>query len=297
MLLPDQKYSSLAQNEITYGNPGKVNVMTFKKIATGLSALLLAAAAAGAAAADTLAKVKEKGSVAIGVKADSKPWGYLDSGGNVIGMEIDLAQDIADRLGVKLETVIVQSSNRIQFLEQGRVDLLIATMYDTPQRRRVIDMVQPHYYSAATNVLARKGAGLSSWNDLKGKQVCGQQGSVYNKWIEMTYKANAMSLPTIEEAYAALRAGNCVGFVYNDLLLSMAAAEPEWADYEVPLESEDRQYHSIGIRKGESESEFGKLLSEAVTDWHRTGKLIELNAKWGITPNPYLKAANEKFGG
>src|SRR5690554_3377800 len=110
-----------------------------RKILTGISAILMATAWAGAAAADTLAKIKEKGSVAVGVKADSKPWGYLDSNGKVIGMEIDLAQDIADRLGVKLETVVVQSSNRIQFLDQGRVDLLIATMYDTPERRRVID--------------------------------------------------------------------------------------------------------------------------------------------------------------
>lgn len=272
--------------------------MTFglKKILTGISAILVATTWAGAVAADTLAKIKEKGSVAIGVKADSKPWGYLDSSGKVIGMEVDLAQDIANRLGVKLEPVIVQSSNRIQFLEQGRVDLLIATMYDTPQRRRVIDMIQPHYYSAATNVLAPKKVGLKSWKDLEGKQVCGQQGSVYNKWIEKTYKANAMSLPTIEEAYAALRAGNCVGFVYNDLLVSMAAKEPAWADYEVPLESEDRQYHSIGVRKGEAESELGKLLSETVIDWHRSGKLIELNAKWGVTPNSYLQDANKKYG-
>jgi len=271
--------------------------LQLRKIVTGISAVLLAATWAGAAAADTLAKIKEKGSVSVGVKADSKPWGYLDSNGKVIGMEVDLAQEIATRLGVKLEPVVVQSSNRIQFLEQGRVDLLIATMYDTPERRRVIDMIQPHYYSAATNILAPKKAGLKSWKDLEGKQVCGQQGSVYNKWIEKTYNAKAMSLPTIEEAYAALRAGNCVGFVYNDLLLSMAASEPGWADYEVPLESEDRQYHSIGVRKGEAESEFGKLLSQIVTDWHRSGKLIELNKKWGVTPNPYLQEANKKYGG
>ncbi len=268
-----------------------------KQIACGLSAIVMAAAMAGTASADTLSEIKERGKIAIGVKADSKPWGYYDPSGNVIGMEIDLARDVAERLGVELEPVVVQSSNRIQFLEQGRVDMLIATMYDTPERRRVIDMIQPHYYSAATNVLAPKSANLEAWTDLEGKQVCGQQGSVYNRWIEQTYKANAMSLPTIEEAYAALRAGNCVGFVYNDLLLSMAAEEPDWADYEVPLESEDRQYHSIGVRKGDGDAEFGKFLSDVVTDWHSSGKLIELNEKWEITPNPYLEEANKKYGG
>lgn len=268
------------------------------KCAMGIVSLaVLASAMAGQAVADTLDTIKQRGKVAIGVKADSKPWGYLDPQGNPIGMEIDLAKDVAERLGVDLDIVVVQSSNRIQFLEQGRVDLLIATMYDTEERRRVIDMVQPHYYSAATNVLSPKSAGLKEWKELEGKQVCGQQGSVYNRWIEQTYGARAMSLPTIEEAYAALRAGNCVGFVYNDLLLQMAAEEAQWADYEVALPSEDRQYHSIGIRKGESDSEFGKTISGIVTDWHRTGKLIELNTQWEIPANEYLEKAHKELGG
>lgn len=262
-----------------------------------LSLAVVASVAGGAAFADTLDTIKERGQVSVGVKADSKPWGFLDEQGNPVGMEVDLARDIAGRLGVELEIVVVQSSNRIQFLEQGRVDLLIATMYDTPERRRVIDMVQPHYYSAATNILAPRSAGFKEWTELEGKDVCGQQGSVYNRWIEQTYNAKAMSLPTIEEAYAALRAGNCVGFVYNDLLLRMAAAQPQWSDYEVPLSNEDRQYHSIGIRKGESDTEFGKVISDIVTDWHRSGKLIELNAQWEIPANEYLEKAHEERGG
>ncbi|HEV7416619.1 MAG TPA: transporter substrate-binding domain-containing protein [Tianweitania sediminis] len=247
--------------------------------------------------ADTLSDIKAKGKVSIGVKSDSRPWGFLDPQGNPIGMEVDLAKDVAKRLGVELEPVVVQSSNRIQFLEQGRVDLLIATMYDTPERRRVIDMVQPHYYSAATSLLSPKSAGLKEWSEVKGKPVCGQQGSVYNRWIEQTYGAQAMSLPTIEEAYAALRAGNCVGFVYNDLLLKMATDEAQWSDYEVALPSEDRQYHSIGIRKGEAETAFGKAISAIVTEWHKTGKLIELNKEWKIPENEFLKEEHAKAGG
>ncbi len=266
----------------------------WKRALTGVLSLGVVIAFPLAAAADTLQEIKDRGKLIVGVKGDSKPWGFLDPSGEPIGMEIELAQDVADRLGVELEPVIVLSSNRIQFLEQGRVDMLIATMYDTERRRRVIDMIEPHYYSAATNVIAPKEAGLKEWTDLEGKDVCGQQGSVYNRWIEETYGANAMSLPTIEEAYAALRQGNCVAFVYNDLLLQLASLTPEWEGYEVPLESEDRQYHSIGVRKGDRDAPFGQFLSETVTDWHRTGKLKELNEKWGVPPNPYLEEAHEK---
>ena len=262
-----------------------------------LAVMVMAIALVGQSVAGTLDDIKAKGKISIGVKGDSRPWGYLDPQGKPVGMEIDLAKDVAKRLGVDVELVVVQSSNRIQFLEQGRVDLLIATMYDTESRRRAIDMVQPHYYSAATSLLSPKDAGLKKWAELKDKPVCGQQGSVYNKWIEQTYGAHAMSLPTIEEAYAALRAGNCVGFVYNDLLLRMATEESQWSDYEVALPSEDRQYHSIGIRKGEAETDFGKTISDIVTDWHKSGQLIELNKKWGVPTNEFLEEAHAKYGG
>jgi len=75
----------------------------------------------------------------------------------VVGIEPDLAADIAKRLGVKLELVPVGASNRIEFLQQGKVDLLIATMSDRPERRRVVQAIEPLYYSDYVNILSQKG--------------------------------------------------------------------------------------------------------------------------------------------
>ncbi|MEM9030055.1 MAG: transporter substrate-binding domain-containing protein, partial [Pseudomonadota bacterium] len=75
-----------------------------------------------------------RGEVVVGVKADYKPWGFRDPSGKIVGMEIDVAQAMADAMGVKLKLVAVQSSNRMQFLEQGKVDMFIATMSDRPDR-------------------------------------------------------------------------------------------------------------------------------------------------------------------
>ncbi len=68
------------------------------------------------AANERFMKVMERGKIVVGVKADYKPWGFRDTDGNLVGMEIDMAQDVADALGVELELVPVQSSNRMQFL-------------------------------------------------------------------------------------------------------------------------------------------------------------------------------------
>jgi polar amino acid transport system substrate-binding protein len=60
-------------------------------------------------------KVMSRGKIVVGVKADYKPWGYRDSDGSLVGMEIDMAKDVAAKMGVDLEMVPVQSSNRMQF--------------------------------------------------------------------------------------------------------------------------------------------------------------------------------------
>ena len=81
------------------------------------------------------------GQAAVGKKADYKPWGYRDSSGEIVGMEIDMAKDVAAKMGVDLELVAVQSSNRMQFLEQGKIDLMIATMSDRKDRREIVGIV------------------------------------------------------------------------------------------------------------------------------------------------------------
>ena len=129
-------------------------------------------------------KIMKSGEIVVGVKSDTKPWGYLNEKGELIGMEVDLAQEIADTMGVKLKLVGVQSSNRMQFLEQGKIDLMIATMSDRDDRRKIVGVALPNYYSSGTNLMSPKALGFKNWNDLEGKTVCGKQGAFYNKIVE-----------------------------------------------------------------------------------------------------------------
>ncbi len=116
--------------------------------------------AAPASARDTLADIKQRGKLIVGVKTDYKPFGFLDPSGKVVGIEPDLAADVAKRLGVGIEYVPVVAANRIQFLQQGRIDLMIATMTDTPQREELVGIVKPSYYAAGVDIIARKASGL-----------------------------------------------------------------------------------------------------------------------------------------
>ena len=103
---------------------------------------------------DTLDKVEQTGKLVAGVKVDYRPFGFRSETGAMQGLEHDLVADIAAKLSerfgkqIEVEKVVVTAQNRMQFLEQGRIDFMIATMNDTPERRKIIDIIQPNYYAS-----------------------------------------------------------------------------------------------------------------------------------------------------
>ena len=243
---------------------------------------------------DRFKKVLERGTLVVGVKADYKPWGFRDSSGAIVGMEIDMAQDVADALGVKLELVPVQSSNRMQFLEQGKIDLMIATMSDKANRRKVVGITDPNYYTSGTNVLAKKGM-VSKWDDLRGKPVCGKQGAFYNKQVSQRYGAKIVAFVGNAEAKQALRDGKCVAWVYDDSSIMADLASGQYDDYEMPMMTEDDNPWALAVPLEELNGIWGNFMSGMIYNWHSSGRLIELEKKWGIQTTQFVIDMNKKF--
>lgn len=263
-------------------------------IAIGLSLTATTGQAAQCSNA-ALRRIFERGEVAVGVKADYKPFGYRDSGGEIIGLEIDLAKEVASTLGVKLKLVPVVASNRMQFVEQGQTDLMIATMTDTKERRNIVGIPGPNYYASGTNILSPKVLALREWKDLKDKPVCGIQGSFYNKSVSDKYGAKISAFTNAAEAKQALRDRKCVAFLYDDASISSDIASGSWDDFEMPLQSEDQAPWGLAIAKSEEACAFGAMISGMEYNWHRSGKLLELEKKWEIKSTGYLQAMHDKM--
>ena len=261
-----------------------------------IAAMLLVATAVFAQG-DTLNRIKSKGTLVVGIKNDYKPWGFVDPSGQIVGMEIDMAKEVAQRLGVKTEFVPVTAANRMEFLQQGRIDLLIATMGDNAQRRKVVGIVDPNYYAGAANVFAKKSYGFKKWSDLKDRKVCAQQGAYYNKRATEVYGIQLVNFPAIPEAFNALQQGACVAFLFDDTLFQsmVSSGDPKWADYEMPLVSEDPAPWGIAVRLDDLNAPFGKLMHDMSVEWHKTGRLLELEKKWGIKESPFLREMNTKY--
>jgi len=255
---------------------------------------VVAALTATPVQADLMDDIKQRGTLVVGVKADYKPYGYRDPSGDIIGIEPELAQDVADKLGVELELVPVVSSNRMQFLEQGKIDLMIATMTDRPDRREVVLIVDPNYYSSGTNVMAPKAAELKQWEDLAGKPICGIQGAFYNKKTQEEFGAEIVAFKGTAEVYTAMKQGRCLGFVYDDsALIAQLQDTDQWGDYEMALPTIDDAPWGLAVPLGEDQ--FAAFMSDMIVDWHKSGRILELEEKYGVANTPFAQAMHEKY--
>jgi polar amino acid transport system substrate-binding protein len=246
-----------------------------------LAAITICAPRAGQAG--VLEDIKARGALMVGVKADYPPFGFRDPAGQIIGLEVDLARDIADRIGVPLKLMSVAASSRMQFLQQGAIDLIIATMSVTEGRAKQVGLIQPYYYASGVGVIARKGANIASAADLKGKPLCIIKGAYYGeKLLALAAGIDPLEVKTAAEGEKALREGQCIALADEDVRLLQKKHDQKeaWDDYAVtPVDLPPLPW-AIAVRSEDKDGPLGTLVSAAVTDWHKSGKLLELERQW-----------------
>ncbi len=244
---------------------------------------------------EALGKIRLRGEVAVGVRTDFPPFGMLDAKGRPRGLEADLAQMLADHLGVDLRLVPVTMDNRFQRLQEGAIQILIAGVGDTPSRHREGAAVQPPYYGSGVNVLMRPERTETQWRQLRGSTLCAVQDAGFNAWLEQRHRVALYTMPTVAEALHLMRQGHCAGLLYSEAALQHLLRFPDWREYGMPLASALVVPWSIRVAHGEQGWELGREVGDAVARWHREGTLIALERKWGLRPSGFLQRAQLRW--
>lgn len=241
--------------------------------------------------ADPLSSIRARGKVIVGVKKDVLLWGYQDAKtGELSGMEVDLARSLANQLGVALELVGLRSVERVDAIQTGRVDVLIATLSDAPERRQLIKIVLPHYYSSGVNLLARKSEKFKDWNELKNRKICGRRGSFHNRLITVKYGADIVAFHSLEWALQTVRDGRCSGLAYDDTSIATLLQRPEWGQtFEMPMRSLYNTPWAIAIDRKNAGSTLEQAISAVIIGWHRDGTLARLEKTWNIPSSDFVR--------
>jgi polar amino acid transport system substrate-binding protein len=272
---------------------------TRSPIARFLPLLIGAAVTLGttfAARADaTLDKIEQRHRVVVGVLLSGGPFGSIDpTTQKPKGLNVDLAENIGQKLGAEVELVPVLPANRVQFLQQGKVDLLIANMEWTAERGQQLGFVPTPFYRLGGTAVVLKDSKITRWEDLKGQPVCTSQGSSYVKPLT-EFGAELKAFKSSSESLLALRGNNCVAAVHDATLINpLVADSPEWQSYRAISPELNPAPSVIWTRPGETDTQ--ARLDVIVKELHRSGWLIEAEKRHHITPaSPALVELHDQF--
>ncbi len=262
-----------------------------------LCGLLIATVSSVAAGQDKsmIDEVKERGVLRAGVKNDAPHLGFTDERGQYAGFEIDLLNDLARRLGVKVEYTPVKASNRVQLLQQKRIDIIFATVSHYRSRDQVVDFTVAYLYTPQT-LLVKRDSGIKSVADLANKRVGADAaaGSV-KKIPQIQPKATIQTFQGWPEAFFALERGTVDAVATDNIILAgLRASSPDPGKYSLVGREGiySGGYYGIALRENDSKSRdtLNFLLQDQWTD----GTWQKAFDKW-LGKDSKLKMTSEDF--
>lgn len=226
------------------------------KSRVAVTALLTSLAlVSGVAKADKLDDIKKAGTVRIAVFDSNPPFGFIDpQTKKLAGYDVDIANAIANDLGVKLELRPTNPANRIPLLSSKKIDLIAANFTITDERAKQVDFSIP-YFATGQKFIARKGV-LTKPDDIAKLRIGADKGTVQEITLRERYPtAKVISYDDTPLAFAALRNGNVQAITQDDAkLVGLLANVPEAqkADFEISPFSITREYQAVAASKGET---------------------------------------------
>jgi polar amino acid transport system substrate-binding protein len=190
---------------------------------TPVKVLVLAMALlVGRAEARTLEEIKKDGKIVVATEGAFPPFNFY-KGSTLTGLEVDVAEALAKKLGVQVEWKALSFDALLAGLEQDRWDLVIASFAITPERSKAVTFTDPHYCSGG--VIVAKNAAIKTADDLKGKVVSVQTGTTYLENVQKLPGIKTVkNFPKDTDARSALVAGRVDAWV-TDRFVAKEAVE------------------------------------------------------------------------
>ncbi|MFZ7260538.1 cysteine ABC transporter substrate-binding protein [Avibacterium avium] len=234
---------------------------TFKKITALFATTLLAVSLTACndnesnSAQNRLQQLQKADSVRIGVFSDKPPFGYVDNQGKSQGFDVEIAKAIGkDLLGDenKVQYVLVEAANRVEYLQSNKVDIILANFTVTPARKEVVDFAKP-YMQVALGVVSKDGAVITDINQLEGKTLLVNKGTTADAYFSKHYpNIKLLKFEQNTETFEALRDGRGDALAHdNTLLFAWAKENP---GFTVGIKTlGDQDFIAPAVKKGDTE--------------------------------------------
>jgi glutamate transport system substrate-binding protein len=228
-------------------------------------------------AGTTMAKIQDAGEITIGVKFDVPPFGKKNpQSGDVEGFDVEMGKFIAAALGVEPKFVEAISDNRIPFLKDGTVDLVLSTMTITTDRNAEIDFSEP-YFVAHGRILVPGDSDIQGVADLAGRTVCTALGSTYEQNLkDKAPQAELKLVDSYSECLELVQTGSVDAVSTDDVILTgMIIQDPS-----LKLVGDELTVEPYGVGIKEGDAEFKAFVDGVIADVKADGRWKETFDTW-----------------
>lgn len=225
--------------------------------------------------------IKSRGKLVVGVKYDTKLFGLKNPANNEVeGFDVDIAKALAKSIlgdETKIELKEVTSKTRIPMLDNNEIDLIVATMTITEERKEQVDFSEV-YFKAGQSLLVKKGSPIKSIDDVtKGTKVLAVKGSTsVDNIVERAPDATVLEFDNYQDAFAALKAGQGDVLTTDNAILYGMMAQDD--GYEVVGEPFTDEPYGIAIKKGETE--LVDAVNAGLAAIKESGEYNEIYKRW-----------------
>ena len=183
----------------------------------------------------TLDEIKESGTINIGVFSDKSPFGYVDENGEYAGYDVYFAERIGEDLGVEINYVSTEAANRIEYLQTGKVDIILANFTVTEERAQEVDFALP-YMNVALGVISPDDAVIESLDDIGADdQVIVISGTTAETYLTKNYPdIKLQKYDAYAEAKTAFENGNGVAWANDNTEVIAFSIENEGYTVGIP---------------------------------------------------------------
>ena len=234
----------------------------------------------------TMAALNEAGEITIGTKFDQPLFGLKGPDGDPVGFDVEIGKLIAAKLGIEASGITwteTVSANREPFIQNGDVDLVVATYTINDARKEVVSFAGP-YYEAGQDLLVLAGneAKITGPDDLADKSVCTVSGSTSEKNIA-AYTTNIIATDTYSNCLGPLRSGE-VDAVTTDNVILAGLADQNAGEFEVVGNPFTKEPYGIGLAK--DDTEFRDFINDVLEESYEDGTWAEA---WEATAGSVLE--------
>ncbi|ANS77244.1 amino acid ABC transporter substrate-binding protein [Paenibacillus yonginensis] len=224
-----------------------------------------------------LAAVQKRGSLLIGTEGTYAPFSFHDAGGTLTGFDVDIAKEIAKRLGVKAEFVETQWDGMIAGLDAKRFDAVFNEVSINDERKAKYDFSSPYIASKAVLIVRKDNTDIKSFADLKGKKA----GQTLTSNLGKIAKENGAEIVDIDGFNQAIDLLNSkrIDATINDNLsyLDLKKQKPD-----IPLKIVDEEANASQsaalFRKGETD--LVDAVNQALADMQKDGTYLSISKKY-----------------